>query len=279
VLKQESCFEFELEKGEIMDFKECVVLVTGAGAGIGRAIATAFTQAGSRVMANDLVRANVEETGALLRPIAADRIATVVADVRVKTEIDVMVAETTRRLGPIDILINNAGICPSSPVIEMPVEEWDAVLATNLRGPFLLCQVVARQMVDRGKGGKIINITSGAYKSARRGAAHYCASKSGLEMFTKVLALELGEHHINVNAVAPGLTDTGAVADTPEQYRDTLVKAIPWGRMGRPEEIARAVLFLASEESEYITGETLLVDGGSLAGRYFLPASGKRRTS
>jgi 3-oxoacyl-[acyl-carrier protein] reductase len=258
-----------------MDFRERVVIVTGAGAGIGRAIATAFVKAGARVMANDLVRENIDETAVLLRPIAADRIATHVADVRVKSEIGAMVTETTRRLGPIDILVNNAGICPSSPVIEMPVEEWDTVMATNLRGPFLLCQVVARQMIERGKGGKIINITSGAYKSARRGAAHYCASKSGLDMFTKVLALELGEHHINVNAVAPGLTDTGAVAETPEQYRDTLVKAIPWGRMARPEEIARAVLFLASEESEYITGETLSVDGGSLVGRYFLPPSGK----
>lgn len=262
-----------------MDFRDCTVLVTGSGAGIGRAIVTAFVKAGARVMANDVVRANVEETAGLLRPIAADRIATVVADVRVKTEIDVMVAETTRRFGPIDILVNNAGICPSSSVIEMPVEEWDAVMATNLRGPFLLCQAVARQMVERGKGGKIINITSGAFKSARKGAAHYCSSKAGLDMFTKVLALELGEHHINVNAVAPGLTDTGAVAETPEHYRDTLVKAIPWGRMARPEEIARAVLFLASEESEYITGETLLVDGGSLAGRYFLPPSGKGGTS
>jgi 3-oxoacyl-[acyl-carrier protein] reductase len=258
-----------------MDFGDRTVLVTGAGAGIGRAIATAFVQRGARVMASDLLRVNIEETALLLRPIAKGKLATYVADVRVKSEIDGMIAETNQRLGSIDILVNNAGICPNSPVIEMPIEEWDAVIATNLRGPFLLCQAVARQMVERGKGGKIINITSGAYKSARRGAAHYCASKSGLDLFTKVLALELGEHHINVNAVAPGLTDTGAVAETPEQYRDTLVKAIPWGRMGRPEEIAQAVLFFASDESAYITGETLLVDGGSLAGRYFLPSSGK----
>jgi len=262
-----------------MDFNNRSVLVTGAGAGIGRAIATAFVRTGARVMANDLSKTRIEETVALLKPIAGDRIAPYVADIRVKYEIDLMVAETKRRFGPVDILVNNAGICPSSLVIEIPVEEWDEVISTNLRGPFLLCQAVARLMIERGTGGKIINITSGAYKSARRGAAHYCSSKAALEMFTKVLALELAQHHINVNAVAPGLTDTGAVAEGSEQYRDTLVRTIPWGRIARPEEIANSVLFLASEESEYITGETLLVDGGSLAGRYFLPPSCKGKAS
>jgi len=261
-----------------MDFKDRTVLVTGAGGGIGRAIATAFVQGGAKVMANDLDKGRVEETAALLRSIAGDRIATYVADVRMKSEIDAMVAETIRCWGCVDILVNTAGMCPNSPVTEMRVEEWDDVMATNLRGPFLLCQSIARQMIERGKGGKIVNITSGAYKSARRGAAHYCSSKAALDMFTRVLALELGEHHINVNAVAPGLTDTGALVKASEQYKETLVRSIPWGRMARPEEIARAVLFLASEESEYITGETLLVDGGSLAGRYFLPLMAREKT-
>lgn len=277
MLKQKACFEFELEKGEIVNFRDCIVLVTGAGVGIGRAIATVFTEAGARVMATDVNQKGVEETAGILRPVVGDRIAAYVADVRIKHEIDAMVAETTRCFGPIDILVNNAGICPNSLVSEMSVEEWDAVMATNLKGPFLLCQAVARQMIERGKGGKIINITSGAYKSARRGAAHYCSSKAALEMFTRVLALELAEHHINVNAVAPGLTEVGPHLNISQQYRDILVTSIPWGRMARPDEIARAVLFLASEESEYITGETLLVDGGSLAGRYFLPLSAKEK--
>lgn len=260
-----------------MDFENRTVLVTGAGAGIGRAIAIAFVKAGARVMANDIARANVEETAALLRAVAADHIATYVADVRVKSEVEAMVEETKRRFGPVDILVNNAGICPSSLVSEMPVEEWDAVIATNLRGPFLVCQAIALQMIECGKRGKIVNITSAAYKSARRGAAHYCCSKAALEMFTKVLALELGEYHINVNAVAPGLTDVGPHLAASQQYKDLIVKSIPWGRMARPDEIARAVLFLASAESEYITGETLLVDGGSLAGRYFLPLNAREK--
>jgi 3-oxoacyl-[acyl-carrier protein] reductase len=261
-----------------MNFKDRTVLVTGAGIGIGRAIATAFLQAGARVVASDFDKTSLGETAAILKSVAPDRAATHVADVRIKGEIDGMVAEVTQCFGAIDILVNNAGICPSSLVTEMPIEQWDSVMATNLRGPFLLCQAVSRQMIKRGKGGKIINITSGAYKSARRGASHYCSSKAALEMFTRVLALELAEHHINVNAVAPGLTDVGTHLDMSQQYKDTLVKSIPWGRLARPEEIARAVLFLASEESDYITGDTLLVDGGSLAGRYFLPLSGKGKS-
>jgi 3-oxoacyl-[acyl-carrier protein] reductase len=176
-----------------------------------------------------------------------------------------------RRYGRVDILVNNAGICPSSLVKDMAAEEWDTVMATNLRAPFLLSQAVARHMIEAGRGGKIVNVTSGSYKSARRGAAHYCCSKAGLEMLTRVLALELAEHRINVNAVAPGLTDVGPHFNATPQYKETLIRNIPWGRMATPDEIARAVLFLASDEAEYVTGETLSVDGGSLAGRYILP--------
>ena len=256
-----------------MNFQNRTVLVTGAGAGIGRAIATAFLQAGACVMANDVDVAGLEETANLLRSLAEERMATCVADVRAKSEVDAMVEETTLRFGPVDILVNNAGIYPSTPVTEILEEEWDAVIETNLRGPFLLCQAVARQMVKRGKGGSIINITSGAYKSARVGASHYCSSKAALAMFTKVLALELAEHRVRVNSVSPGLVDVGPRPFVSQVYKDALVKMIPWGRMGRPDEIARAVLFLGSEDAEYITGEILEVDGGALAGRYSLPLS------
>jgi 3-oxoacyl-[acyl-carrier protein] reductase len=256
-----------------MHFNNRTVLVTGAGAGIGRGIAAAFLEAGARVMATDVDPEGLRGTAELLQLRAGERLATYVASVRDRGEIEGMVEETARRLGEIDVLINNAGIYPNTPVVDMSQEEWDAVMETNLRGPFLACQAVARRMIRRGRGGKLINISSGAYKSARLGASHYCASKAGLVMFTKVLALELAEHHINVNSVSPGLIDVGPRPGVSEEYKATLVKGIPWGRMGRPDEIAGAVLFLASDAAEYITGEVLEVDGGALAGRYHLPFS------
>ena len=255
-----------------MNFQNHTVLVTGAGGGIGRAIATAFVQAGANVMANDMDGSRLQETLTKLQSMGEDRIGTFVADVRDRNEVEALSAETLQRFGRIDILVNNAGIGPSTPVLEMADEEWDAVLATNLKGPFLLSRAVARHMVSRGEGGKIVNITSGSYKTARIGAAHYCASKAALAMLTKVLALELAEHRINVNSVAPGLIDIEK-RSTPRQYVDAFTKMIPLGRMGRPDEVARAVLFLASKDAEYITGAILELSGGAIAGWYNMPRS------
>ena len=260
-----------------MDFHDRTVLVTGAGAGIGRAIALAFLQKGAKVMLNGRHLDSLKETLSMAQGLLEHQAEVFVADVRSEEAVEKMVEETIRRLGFIDVLVNNAGIYPNKLVVEMDAEEWDAVLDTNLRAPFLICRAVARAMIARGKGGKIINITSGVHRSARKGAAHYASSKAALTMFTKVLALELAEHRINVNAVSPGLIDVGPHMPVTQAYKDSLVKMIPWHRMGRPDEIAKSVLFIASEDAEYITGESFEVDGGAGAGRYFLPLSDPRK--
>ena len=259
-----------------MNFDNKTVLVTGGGTGIGRAIASAFFEKGARVMISGRTEKTLDETLSLMKAKDQERCAALTADMRNYEEINTLVDETYGRFGPVNVLVNNAGIYPNKPVVEMALEEWDAVMETNLRGPFLLCKAVAKQMIEKGTPGRIINITSGAHRSARKGAAHYASSKAALTMFTKVLALELAEYGINVNTVSPGLIDVGPQMPVTQEYKDSLVKMIPRGRMGMPEEIARAVLFMASEDADYITGESLEVDGGAGAGRFFLPLSDPR---
>jgi 3-oxoacyl-[acyl-carrier protein] reductase len=148
------------------------------------------------------------------------------------------------------------------------------VIETNLRGVFLTCQAAARRMVAAKRPGKIITISSGAHNSGRKGAAHYCASKAGVVMFTKVLAMELGPHHINVNGIAPGtITVDHDGSQVSHELVATLVGNIPWGRAGTPADVAHAALFLASPEADFITGEVLSVDGGAGTGRTYLPYS------
>ena len=260
-----------------MDFKDRNVLVTGAGAGIGRAISLALLRQGARVMLNGRHADSLKETISLAQGLGDDQAEVFVADVRSEKAVEEMIDEMVRKFGSIDILVNNAAIYPNKRVVEMGTEEWDLVMDTNLRAPFLLCRAAARKMIARGQGGKIINITSGVHRSARKGAAHYASSKAALTMFTKVLALELAEHHINVNAVSPGLIYVGPHMPLTQEYKDSLVKMIPWRRMGKPEEIANAVLFIASDDAEYITGESFEVDGGAGAGRFFLPLSDPRK--
>jgi len=260
----------------MFDFSGHVVLVTGAGAGIGAAISAAFHEAGARVALGDLSEAFLER--AQDRFGRSERIFARATDVRDPSSVAEFVAAAERQLGPATVAVANAGIYPNCPVLDLSVEEWDRVMDTNLRGVFLTCQAVGRRMVANSTPGKIITISSGAYNSGRRGAAHYCASKAGVVMFTKVLAMELAPHRINVNCIAPGLVtvdrDVNQVSD---EYVRTLVSNIPWGRAGTPQDIAHAALFLASPLAEFITGEVLSVDGGSSTGRTWLPFSGPAR--
>jgi NAD(P)-dependent dehydrogenase (short-subunit alcohol dehydrogenase family) len=250
-----------------MTFQDEVAIVTGAGSGIGRSVARHLAAEGARVVVADLNRATALETSAQIKESSGKAIA-IQVDVSSPTQVTTLASQSLERWGQIDILVNSAGVSGGHPFLEMEVAEWDRVLSVNLKGAFLCSQAVARAMVQAGRGGKIINITSVNSEIAAPGISHYCASKGGLRMLTKVLAIELAPHKINVNAVGPGIIDTNLTVrsmNDPDRLR-YLMEQVPWRRVGQPEDVAEAVLFLASERADYITGSTLWVDGGWLTG-------------
>lgn len=252
----------------MIDFKDKVVVVTGAGAGLGFGIARAFHEAGASVALGDFRQDALDRASSRL----GDRVFTQVTDVRDAEAVTALFDAAEEAFGPVDITVANAAIYPSSPVLTMTQEEWDRVMETNVRGVFLTCQAAARRMVERGTRGKIITLSSGSAHSGRVEAAHYCASKAGVVMFTKVLALELARHEINVNAISPGMIEVeGEVSPLSREYIDAVVRNVPWGRAGDPQDIANAALFLASPLASYMTGEVVTVDGGATIGRTTLP--------
>jgi NAD(P)-dependent dehydrogenase (short-subunit alcohol dehydrogenase family) len=248
------------------------VIVTGAADGIGRGIATRFVEHGDRVALLDYDVDKLERTAAELRD-GGHQVIAIQADVRDAAAIDAAVAQTVAAHDGLDVAVNNAAVYPNTPVVNMAEEEWDRVMDTNLKGAFLFTRAAARQMLRQGRGGQMVLIASGAYKSARRGASHYCASKAGLVLLAQTLALELAEDRINVNVVSPGFIEVGLRPGVSIPYREKIKHDIPWGRFGEPKEIAYAVQFLCSPEAEFITGTVLSVDGGSSAGRFHLPIS------
>lgn len=256
------------------DFGGKVVLVTGAGKRIGRQIACDFARLGASVAVNDVNEAWAEETVAKIEREGGSA-APFATNVSIPSHAEEMVEQVARTLGPIDILINNAGIYPNRPVVHMSLEEWDAVYDLNLRAPFVLSRAAARQMLGRGAPGVIINISSGAASSARVGAAHYCGSKAALDMLTRVLAIELGPHRIRVVGIAPGLITDEPPLFAPgppgNPYVNAILNSIPLGRTGVSSDVSRAVIFAASDEPNWITGTIIGVDGGSQAGRTHLP--------
>jgi len=246
-----------------------VVLITGAADGIGRGIAERFAQAGCRLALLDLNDAKLDETA---RTLPGD-VLRVACDVRDAAQVQTAVDQTVARFGRLDVAVSNAGVYPNTAVVDMAEDEWDFVLDTNLKGSFLVCRAAARQLLRQGGGGKLCLISSGAGESARVGASHYCASKAGIVMLAKTLALELAASRINVNVVSPGLIAVGARPAVSERYKDALLRSIPWGRAGTPAEIASAVFYVCSAEAEYLNGAVIRVDGGASAGRFFLPRS------
>jgi 3-oxoacyl-[acyl-carrier protein] reductase len=242
--------------------RDRVAIVTGASQGIGRAIAVELARVGAHVAVCSRRKEALEPVADLVRA-EGRRALPVACDVGDARQVDDVVARTLDAFGRIDILVNNAGYRIRSPLEDLPRSEWDAMVATNLTGVFLLSQAVGRVMI-RQRAGKIINVTSVAGRSGSRGMAAYAAAKAGAAVLTQSLGAEWAKHGITVNAVAPGPVETEGVREvwkTPAMIAQA-AREVPLQRLGRPEEIAWAVIFVASDQANFMTGETVYVSGG-----------------
>jgi NAD(P)-dependent dehydrogenase (short-subunit alcohol dehydrogenase family) len=243
-----------------MKLQDKAAIVTGSRRGIGKAIALALAKEGAGVVVSDLSQ---EDCQAVVNQIEASggRAVAVKCDVSIKAEVQQMVAKTIEAYGKVDILVNNAMYTSFKPFVRISEEEWDRVIDVNLKGAFLCSQAAAKNMIKNGSG-RIINIasvSSGGSGGCSPLLAHYTASKGGMKALSQAMAVELAAFGINVNAILPGAVDSGVVPDT---VKERSIKATPKGRLGRPEEIADLAVFLASPESDYITGSFLVIDGG-----------------
>jgi NAD(P)-dependent dehydrogenase (short-subunit alcohol dehydrogenase family) len=252
-----------------MLLNERTALVTGAGR-LGQATAAAVIREGGHVVLVDRDKTALAQAAAALKEKTGADVETVVCDLSLESDVDRMFEE----IRPFDTLVNAHGIFPNRPILEMTVEEWDRVFAINVRGSMLTCRGAARRWTKSGVKGAIVNISSGASRSARPGSSHYAGSKAAVNMLTEVLATELGPHGIRVNAVLPGLILDDVVTEESldrHPYINMMLKSTPLGRTGHADDVAEAVVFLASDRAPWVTGAMLEVTGGSHCGRTHMP--------
>jgi NAD(P)-dependent dehydrogenase (short-subunit alcohol dehydrogenase family) len=253
----------------LLDFTGKVALVTGSGSGLGSGIALRFGEAGAAVVVN--YRSSAAGAQAVVSQIerVGGKVIAIQADVTQKVEVERLIAQTVATFGRLDVLINNAGLYPLSTLVEMTEAEWDEVVNSNLRSTFLCTQAAAKQMIAQGEGGAIVNIASIEAENPAPMHSHYNAAKGGVVMHTAAAANELGPHGIRVNAVSPGLIWREGIEQGWPDGVERFLKAAPLGRLGLPDDVADACLFLASPAARWITGANLRVDGGVMTKQIF----------
>lgn len=246
-----------------MKLKNKVAIITGSTTGIGRGTAELFVKEGASVVVNSPTQEACDKVASEIKN-ENGKVIGIAADVSKEKEVENLVSKTVEKFGKLDIMINNAGILGFSPLTELSEKDWDKIIDVNLKGVFFGIKHAAKQMIKQGNGGKIINTASIAGLIGYPTLAHYSSSKGGVIELTRTAALELADKKIYVNAIAPGLIETPMTKDIMEdpEQRKQLLKGIPLGRAGKPEDIARPALFLSSEDSDYMTGQTIVVDGG-----------------
>jgi NAD(P)-dependent dehydrogenase (short-subunit alcohol dehydrogenase family) len=256
-----------------LGLKDKVAIVTGAARGIGRSIALRLAQEGAIVVVNDLAGSTRAADVVTTIERSGGRAKAIFADAGDYSEVQRLVSQALDAFGSIDILVNNAGIVSRKSILDVPLEEWDRVMRTNFQGCFNCCRLVGRHMVDRGNGGRIVNISSIHGRVAKANMGPYCSSKAAIDMLTKQLAVELAPHGIGVNAVAAGTISTEinlplykSTDPSDQALQQAVLKRVPFGSIGEPEDIASAVAFLASAKAaRYVAGAILYVDGGYVA--------------